>query len=133
MGNQIRRNVRPRHPSTFTVGITSNEDYFDMNAVGHTIKSGYHTIFKVQAMEISPSHSLRSIPYERRGCKFENEIEGLQLFKFYSQSACEIEKKINESEEFCQCIPWYFPSKFAKVWKYELPSITKEESSTDNA
>ena len=94
----------------FILGLTSKDDYFDMDAIGHTIKPGYHVTFKIQAMEISPSPELRNIQFKRRGCRFHDEIDGLEIFQLYSQSACELEHKIKSAENFCQCVPWHFPS-----------------------
>ena len=85
-----------------------------MEGVSSSIQAGYHTIIKVQAMEIVPSQDLYSVPKEERKCRFENEHENLELFSLYSQSACEFEYKIKMAEENCRCTPWYYPSKMDK-------------------
>ena len=91
------------------------EDYFDMDAVGSTIQAGYHTTIKVQAMEVVPSQDLQTLSYEERGCRFKHEIEDLELFSSYSQSACEFEYRLKSAEEVCRCTPWYYPSKLDKL------------------
>ena len=42
-------------------------------------------------------------------CRFQDEIDGLEIFQSYSQAACEFEYKIRKSIEFCRCAPWYIP------------------------
>ena len=91
------------------------EDYFDMDAVGSTIQAGYHTTIKVHAMEVIPSQELETMTYEQRGCRFRHEIEELEIFSLYSQSACEFEYKLKLAEELCRCTPWNYPSKLDKI------------------
>ena len=47
---------------SYFVGFSSKEEYFDMKSNGQRIKPGYHTIWKVHAMEIESSEDLRSVP-----------------------------------------------------------------------
>ena len=111
VGNTVRRMYDNFSPTKFILGLTSKDDYIDIDAIDYkTIKPGYHVTYKVQAMEISPSPGLRSIHFKRRGCRFHDEIDGLEIFQLYSQSACEFEHKIKSAENFCQCVPWHFPS-----------------------
>ena len=86
-----------------------------MDSVKHELNPGYLTTFEIQAMEIKPSEDLRSITYSRRGCRFDDEIEGLKVFQKYSQPACELDLKIISAEELCKCVPWYMPSTQLKV------------------
>ena len=62
-------------------------------------------------MEIQPSNHLQNIPINKRKCRFANEVQDLEFFQGYSQSACKLESKIKEAESFCRCVPWYYPSK----------------------
>ena len=97
-------------PTEFTIGLTSSNEYFDMKAVKQTIESGFHTIYKVQVMKIAPSPDLASIETKRRGCRLENEIQNLTLFKKYSQSACKLEMQMRSAKNYCNCVPWYLPN-----------------------
>ena len=119
MGNTVRRKVTSENSKPFIVSLTSNLDYFGMHEfsadVIHELKPGYLTTIEVQAMEIKPSLDMKSIPYGRRGCRFEDEVEGMEIFQKYSQSACEFEFRIKSGEQFCRCVPWYIPSKNLKV------------------
>ena len=124
MGNSVRRKVTPNNLKHFILSLTSNMDYFGMHDdefsadVIHELTPGYLTTIEVQAMEIKPSLELKSIPYGRRGCRFEDEVDGMEIFQKYSQSACEFEFRIKSAEEFCNCVPWYVPSKNHRYSKY---------------
>ena len=107
-GDSLRKNT-PNRPIRFKMGLSTNNSYLEMMSIGQGLKVGYHTTWKVQAMEIFPSEDLRSIPISRRKCRFEDEIEGQEIFQVYSQSACKFEFKIKKAKEFCQCLPWYIP------------------------
>ena len=108
-GNSLtRKNING--PSEFMVGLSAKNDYFEMDAQRHIVRAGYHTIFKFQAMKIEPSSDLADISPEKRGCRIGNEVGDLKMFKVYSQSACQLEMKIKFAEQYCQCVPWYYPS-----------------------
>ena len=95
--------------SKFLVGVSNSHHYIDMKAIGEKIKAGYHTTWKVQAMEIVPAHDLQDIPIEQRKCRFESEVMGLEVFKSYSQAICEFEFKTKKARDVCKCVPWYVP------------------------
>ena len=46
----------------------------------------------------------------KRRCRFDDEVEDLDIFEKYSQTACEFECKIKTAYEICQCYPWNVPS-----------------------
>ena len=96
--------------TSFRVALTSHNDYFDMKTTSHKVKPGYHTIWKVSAMEIVASNDLHKVPTKLRQCKFHDETEDLQIFKVYSKSACEFECKIKRAAEICRCTPWNVPN-----------------------
>lgn len=102
-------------PTIFKLAISDKEDYFDMKSLSQTIKPGYHTIWKVQAMEIVASNDLHRLDMEKRNCRFGDEIEGLKLFKVYSQTSCEFECRVLKAAEMCRCYPWHVPSLPAKI------------------
>ena len=102
---------KERDSNTIWMGLSTHNGYFDMKSVSQPIKPGYHTTWKVQAMEIWPSKDLHDIPIDKRHCRFEDEAENLVLFDSYSQEACEFEKRILKAEEDCRCVPWYIPSR----------------------
>ena len=96
--------------SEFLVGVSNKHQYIDMKAISETIRAGYHVTWKIQAMEIVPSNDLRDVPIANRKCKFEDEIDGMQIFKIYSQAACEFEFKVKKARDICNCVPWYIPT-----------------------
>ena len=71
-------------------------------------KMGFDTQFSVQPMEILPTSNLADIPISQRKCLFPHE-NGLYRFQMYSQSACELECKLEKAEKVCLCLPWYYP------------------------
>ena len=119
-GNRIQRK-NLKGPSEFIIGLTSDNDYFDLNAIKQNVRAGYHTTFTFQAMKIQPDSGLATIPLEKRKCRMANEVQNLTMVKTYSQSACKLEKKIEHAEEFCNCVPWFYPSlKTKKSYKYTI-------------
>ena len=81
-------------PKEVWMGLSTHDGYMEMKSVSQPIRFGYHTTWKVQAMEILPSDDLKEIPIEKRHCRFEDEAEDLILFNLYSQEACEFEQNI---------------------------------------
>ena len=116
MDNSFRR-MTDEKPSRFLLGLTTKNNYFDMKSVSQVIKPGFHTIWKVQAIEIFPSDNLRDLPILKRNCRFPDETDDLQIFKVYSKSACEYECRVKKAVATCGCYPWYVPSR---------PSPTKQ-------
>ena len=96
-------------PTSFRMGLSMDTNYYDMMTTSEIIKPGYHTTWKVQAMEIVPSNNLKDIPIEKRNCSFPDETSGLISFKVYSKKACELECKVKEAFKMCGCHPWYIP------------------------
>ena len=105
--------------SKFLVGVSNKHQYIDMKAISETIRAGYHETWKIQAMEIVPSNDLRDVPIAKRKCKFEDEIEGMEIFKIYSQAACEFEFKVKKARDICNCVPWYIPTGSMSRYEYE--------------
>ena len=110
MNLDFRRQGTEYKPPPFYVGISNRKDYLDMESIGQATKPGYHTIRKVQAMEIVPSEDLHSVLINKRKCMFEDETDNLKIFRKYSQSACELECKIIEAAKTCRCYPWFIPA-----------------------
>ena len=107
-GNILHK--KNKAPTSFLMGLSTKNDYFDMKSTDQIIKPGVHTIWKVQAMEIVPSSDLHDLLVEERNCMFEDENQDLELFDKYSQTACEFECRIKQAEEACRCLPWYVPA-----------------------
>ena len=114
MDSDFRRLSKKTKPSSFRLGLSTQTEYFDMKYISKWIKPGFHTIWKVQAMEIFPSGNLRSVPIDKRNCKFPDETEGLDIFKIYSRKACQFECRLKKAAEVCQCHPWNIPNKVQK-------------------
>ena len=97
-------------PSKFHIGLSSANEYFDMDGMMKKIESGYHTTYNVQVMKIATSPDLANIEASRRGCRLESETQNLTLFKIYSQSVCKLEVQMKHAKNYCKCVPWYFPN-----------------------
>ena len=96
-------------PMSFRMGLSMDTNYYDMMTPSEIIKPGYHTTWKVHAMEIVPSNNLHDIPIKKRNCMFPDETSDLNSFQIYSKKACEFECKIKEAFKTCGCHPWYIP------------------------
>ena len=99
MNLDFRRSTESNKSPPFSVGISNKRDYLDMKSIGQATKPGYHTIRKVQAMEIVPSDDLRDVPINKRKCMFPDENQDLKIFSQYSQSACELECRIEKAAQ----------------------------------
>ena len=108
------RKMKRSHPSFYHMGISTKTNYFDMMYTNELIRPGFHTIWKVQAMENVPSKNLHNIPIEKRNCKFHDEASDLDIFKVYSKKACEFECGLKEAFKMCGCFPWYIPPPASK-------------------
>ncbi len=51
----------------------------------------------------------KKLDIESRGCRFDFEHEGLEIFSSYSQKACEFECLLKVAHHECMCIPWNYP------------------------
>ena len=97
--------------SRFFLSLSNKNEYFNMKANGQEIQAGQHIFWNVYVTEIVPDEEIFDIPSEKRNCKFEDEIEGLEMFKLYTQSACEFEAKVKKAQYECRCLPWFIPSR----------------------
>ena len=96
-------------PSKFMLGLSNNQEYFNLKSSSKIVQAGFKIILNVQAMEIIPSENLKSLPIESRNCRFPEETDNLEIFKTYSQSACEFEFLLKKAREACKCTPWFIP------------------------
>ena len=67
----------------------------DLRSGGVAIKPGYTSTFLVTASEVATSASVKDLPFDKRKCKFQSEVEGMKIFKQYSHSACIMECQVN--------------------------------------
>ena len=63
----------------------------------------------VNAYKITANPNIRDIDPASRGCRFPDEIEGLEILKVYSKAGCQFECMLKEAVERCGCTPWNFP------------------------
>ena len=96
-------------PTNFFFGITNKMEYVGMKNARKVIRAGYKYTWKIQAMEIEPSDDLRSLDLESRKCRFTDENEGLDIFKFYTKAGCDFELMVKKAQGICNCVPWYIP------------------------
>ena len=108
--NRARRFMGPKTTS-FKMGLSTLSNYFDMKTTSEDIMPGYHTIWKVQAMEIYASDDLHDVPVDKRNCKFPDEVSEMEIFDVYSKKACEFECALKGALDICRCYPWYIPAK----------------------
>ena len=108
--NSAIRHMSKSRPKSFRMSLSTKADYFDFSSTNQIIKPGYHTIWKIQAMEIAPSNDLHELPVEKRNCMFPEEASELKIFKMYSKKACLFECHIKKASEVCKCYPWYIPT-----------------------
>ena len=97
-------------PTTFNLAVTASKEFFGMKGSSFKIKAGYKSIIEVEPMEIVASEDLKTVPLAKRKCKFDDEIDGIKLFKTYSQSGCEFEMNIRKGLKKCKCVPWFIPT-----------------------
>ena len=97
--------------SRFFLSLSNKNEYFNMKANRQEIQAGQHVFWNVYVTEIVPDAEIFDIPPEKRNCKFEEEVEGLEIFKLYTQSACEFEAKVKKAQYECRCLPWFIPSR----------------------
>ena len=75
---------------------------------GIKIEPGTSTMITVTPILYEANENLKSIPIEKRNCKFEFE-NTLKLFKNYSKDGCIFECLIESAFEIFHCIPWDYP------------------------
>ena len=108
--NVAIRRMSKSMPRSFRMSLSTMADYYDFSSTYQIIKPGYHTIWKIQAMEIAPANDLHELPVDKRNCRFPDEASELNIFKVYSKKACLLECHIKKASEVCQCHPWYIPT-----------------------
>ena len=95
----------------FKVGVSSILDIFEQRSVSIPIKPGNKMDIDVEPIEVVAEESLRDVPISKRNCRFADEYEGvMEIFNFYSQSACNFECLLRDTRKICQCTPWNMPT-----------------------
>ena len=127
-------------PSTFHFGLSSSNEYFNLQGSSKVIPAGHRIRWNVQVMEIVPTESMKDISINSRKCRFPDENEELTIFKTYSKPACEFEYRLEKTQSICKCVPWDIPWAsqsrypicdtygnfcFKKIWKKYLKSVKK--------
>ena len=69
----------------------------------------FYTKVKVEVQDAD--ENIRNVEVKKRKCRFEDEIEGLEMFSKYSKDNCLYECRYQLAKEKCQCVPWNFPHK----------------------
>ena len=73
------------------------------------VKQGHVTHFLITPRKIEASDDLREIEFEKRKCRFHDEVTDSKLFSVYTQNNCRYECKMRQAVAKCQCIPWDYP------------------------
>ena len=73
------------------------------------VPSGQITTIRINLSQQKSKESIRTLPIEKRGCKFADETGGLSSFKLYSNVNCLFDCKMKIAERFCGCRPWDYP------------------------
>ena len=79
-----------------------------LEGFGIEIEPGTSTMITVTPTVYEANENLKSIPIEKRRCRFESE-NPLKLFKNYSMDGCIFECLIEAAFETTKCIPWDYP------------------------
>ena len=78
-----------------------------LDGTSYEIKPGTKTTFNVWPQVIETSRDLQSIPVEKRGCLFDDEVSS-DLFKNYDQGGCVLECIAQKLHSALNCIPWNY-------------------------
>ncbi len=81
----------------------------DLRGMDIEAESGYLTTFVITPNKVTTSMAAKKLDIESRGCRFDFEHEGLEIFSSYSQKACEFECLLKVAHHECMCIPWNYP------------------------
>ena len=79
-----------------------------LEGFGIKIEAGTSTMITVTPTVYEANENLKSIPIEKRNCRFEFE-NSLKLFQNYSMDGCIFECLIESAFEGTNCIPWDYP------------------------
>ncbi len=97
-------------PFPFRIGIGSVKDVFTLRATAKLIKPGYKLEYNVYPTEVVATERLSDISQEKRRCLFTDEKSGyVEMFKEYSQAACQFECMLKFARSLCHCTPWNMP------------------------
>ena len=84
--------------------------------------------------------SMETLSPAKRGCRFQDESEGLLFHKHYSRTSCVFECSLKKAADELQCVPWYLPQmpgvmpcRFNKLQSVSLPLSLIFDSSTKTA
>eukprot|EP00095_Tigriopus_kingsejongensis_P009175 maker-scaffold145_size311916-snap-gene-1.10 protein:Tk09175 transcript:maker-scaffold145_size311916-snap-gene-1.10-mRNA-1 annotation:"GE16304" len=93
----------------FKVAIHDPNTPADLRSGGIEIEPGYLSTFLITPSETATSEAVKELEPTRRECRFKSEIEGLKIFKQYTQTGCILECKLTAGAAKCGCIPWNYP------------------------
>ena len=112
----------------FHVAISSDEDPFLVSKLGRkgdllidifscgninihsfSVHFGEQIEVKATGFEISSLPSVRQLAIEDRGCRFRDEVQGMDFLRVYTQAGCEFECMVRRAREKCKCTPWSYP------------------------
>uniref|UniRef100_U5ETC3 Putative pickpocket 13 n=1 Tax=Corethrella appendiculata TaxID=1370023 RepID=U5ETC3_9DIPT len=72
----------------------------------------YKRMFSIHNIENDPE--TRETNVEQRNCRFDNENDGLEVYKYYSYSACSLQCRKNAQLKFCNCTNHLMPNTSAQ-------------------
>ena len=89
-----------------------------VGVTGFQIRPGSHNLISLSATQVVSDERIRGLSPETRGCRFEDELDGMSLHKKYSQSNCLLECALNstrdrffiDSGNVTTCMPWFLPT-----------------------
>ena len=82
---------------------------------GFQIRPGSHNLVTLSATQVVADEGVRTLEPKDRGCRFDDENQGLVLYKKYSQASCYLECALNYAREKflaergSSCVPWFLP------------------------
>lgn len=104
-----------KRPIGMYIAVSGKDEVFGVRQVMEQLRPGHTTIVRVTTRVSNVTNDVRSMDADGRKCRLANENEGMELFKVYSQKACQLECQLKKSAGICRCIPWNYPNPMAGV------------------
>ena len=92
-------------PDTFSVKLKKSKEALSVQS--------FFTKVKVEAYDAQDG--IRGVDFHKRQCRFEDEVEGLEMFSTYSEQNCLYECRLKVATIHCHCVPWNYPGRHTEA------------------
>ncbi len=91
--------------------VTVHDPYSppDPRSEGVEVTPGHISTLLITPSQINTTESVKSLPVQKRKCKFRSENDDMKIFSYYTQSGCMFECSLGIAADKCGCIPWNYP------------------------